>query len=102
MKNLEEIKALATKKADAQETEKNDHWHGIYYGYIYGYQDAIKQINLSLGGVSGSENAIILKLSLDDAKGVLSCLTRTSAKGNDLLVGIKTEDRLLYAIDHYR
>ena len=40
---LEEIKKLAEEKADSQERRLTSAWQGIYYGYIFGYQDALKQ-----------------------------------------------------------
>ena len=41
---LKKIKKLAEEKADSQERRLTSAWHGLYYGYIFGYQDAIKEL----------------------------------------------------------
>ena len=41
---IEEIKKKAEVKADSQERRLTSAWNGLYYGYIFGYQDAIKEL----------------------------------------------------------
>ena len=40
MLDIKEIKKLAEEKADSQERRGCSAWNGLYYGYIFGYQDA--------------------------------------------------------------
>ena len=40
--DLEQIKKLAEQKADSQERRGCGAWHGLYQGFIYGYQERMR------------------------------------------------------------
>ena len=43
-KGLKELKKAAKARASIQEPVGSDEWFGIYYGYMWGYQDAVKDL----------------------------------------------------------
>ena len=42
-----------------------------------------------------SDDKIVLNLTREEAKGLLHCIGRTMARGNNLTIGIEIEDRLV-------
>ena len=41
---IDDVMKMAQQKADEQERRGTSAWHGVYYGYIFGFQKAFEMV----------------------------------------------------------